>query len=82
MRLMSHSELVKAEIEQKYGIHFDSYFAPELEALKPLEADQLVRLSDDKIYITTMGRLVVRNIALVFDAYASNRAETRLSRTI
>jgi len=82
MRLMCHSHLFKQEIEQQYGIAFDTHFALELEALQPLEADGLVRLLPDEIYITEMGRLLIRNIAVLFDAYAKERSEQRLSRTI
>lgn len=82
MRIMSHFELHKEEIEEKYYIDFDDYFYPELEALKPLEEDGLVKITPHAIIVTEIGRLLVRNIAMVFDTHMETRTEKRLSRTI
>ncbi|MBF1989371.1 oxygen-independent coproporphyrinogen III oxidase [Fischerella thermalis] len=68
MRLMSHAKLHKQDIEDKYQICFDEYFAKELAALQNLESDGLVSLSKNEIGITGIGRLLVRNIAVNFDA--------------
>jgi oxygen-independent coproporphyrinogen-3 oxidase len=72
MQLMSNFQLKKAEIEKKYHIHFDDYFYLELEALKPLEEDGLVKLSKRQIFITPIGRLLARNIAGVFDTWTQH----------
>ena len=34
------------------------------------------------VVVTDLGRLLIRNIAMRFDAYASTRQENRFSRTI
>jgi oxygen-independent coproporphyrinogen-3 oxidase len=81
MRIMSHCHLSKREIEQRYGIDFDYYFAPELDALKPLEKDGLVELFGDRIDVTPIGQLLVRNIATVFDTHTKLR-QNQLSRAI
>ncbi|AFZ55837.1 oxygen-independent coproporphyrinogen III oxidase [Anabaena cylindrica FACHB-243] len=81
MSIMSHFQLHKSDIEQKYHINFDGYFSQELEELKPLEADELVNLLADEIQITDIGRLLVRNIAVVFDTHTKTRA-TKFSRAI
>ncbi|HSP78354.1 MAG TPA: oxygen-independent coproporphyrinogen III oxidase, partial [Myxococcaceae bacterium] len=44
-------------------------FAPELERLRPLEEDGLVRREGRQLEVTPLGRLFVRNVAMVFDAY-------------
>ncbi|BAY90101.1 MULTISPECIES: oxygen-independent coproporphyrinogen III oxidase [unclassified Tolypothrix] len=67
MGIMSHFQLHKQDIADKYHICFDEYFAHELEMLKPLEADGLVSLSKNYILVTDIGRLLVRNIAVIFD---------------
>jgi oxygen-independent coproporphyrinogen-3 oxidase len=82
MHLMSHSQVIKQEINEKYSIDFDRYFAAELGALKPLEQDELVKLSPHLITVTEIGRLLVRNIAVIFDAYHLDRSEKRLSKAI
>ncbi len=67
MGIMSHLALHKQDIEQKYHISFDKYFSLELEQLKFLEKDGLVKLSNHHISITEIGRLLLRNIAVIFD---------------
>ncbi len=82
MRIMSHFELHKAEIEEKYHLNFDVYFAEELQNLQPLAKDGLLELSAEKIKVTAIGRLLVRNIAFVFDTYTGQETQKKLSRTI
>ncbi|MBZ4416917.1 oxygen-independent coproporphyrinogen III oxidase [Myxococcus sp. RHSTA-1-4] len=59
-----------------------SYFAPELERLKPFEDDGLVARTGTQLELTPLGRLFVRNVAMVFDAYLSRAARPRFSRTV
>ncbi|RMD46437.1 MAG: oxygen-independent coproporphyrinogen III oxidase, partial [Aquificota bacterium] len=82
MRLMSHFQLYKSEIEQKYNIKFDEYFSKEMEELKELEADGLVKLYPDRIDVTPAGRLLIRNIAVTFDIYTKAKKEKRFSKAI
>ncbi len=81
MSIMSHFQLHKQDIADKYHICFDEYFSHELEMLKPLEADGLVSLSTNHIQITDIGRLLVRNIAVIFDGRIRTR-EKQFSRAI
>ncbi len=82
-RLMCHFVLYKAEIEELYGIRFDETFADALEDLKPMEADGLLSLYPDRIEVCPLGRLLVRNIAMPFDAYLRRAGEAkRFSRTV
>ena len=82
MQLMSNFQLIKSEIEHQYHLDFDTYFDVELAELEPLEADGLVELSPDAIRVTDIGRLLVRNIAFVFDTYTPHLLEQKLSRAI
>jgi oxygen-independent coproporphyrinogen III oxidase len=82
-RLMCHFVLYKAEIEQEYGLKFDEVFADALEDLKPMEEDGLLSLHADRIEVHPLGRLLVRNIALPFDAYLrKGDGAKRFSRTV
>ncbi|BAY18343.1 oxygen independent coproporphyrinogen III oxidase [Nostoc sp. HK-01] len=81
MCIMSHFQLYKQDIAEKYHINFDQYFSQELEALQPLAADGLIKLSAHYIQITDIGRLLVRNIAVVFDAH-NQKQDKQFSRTI
>lgn len=69
MSLMCHLEIDKKIIENKYDIVFDEYFAVSLIKLAPFADEGLVRVSEDKIEIAELGKLIIRNIAMCFDAY-------------
>jgi len=68
-RLLCHTLIRKSEIAGEFGIDFDDYFASELGHLESFAADGLVQLSLDEISVTWLGRIFIRNIAMVFDAY-------------
>src|SRR5216683_2402632 len=68
-RLLCHTVIVKDEISKKFGIHFDEYFAPELEHLKMPQEDGLVIINDKEIRTAWLGRIFIRNLAMVFDPY-------------
>jgi len=72
--------------EAAYGIRFEAAFASELERLKSLEADGLVKVNHDGIDVLPAGRLLVRNVAMIFDRYLggnlAGNAKPRFSRTI
>jgi oxygen-independent coproporphyrinogen III oxidase len=48
---------------------FDEYFRSSLPKLQPFITDGLVTVTNEKIIVHGMGRLVIRNIAMCFDAY-------------
>jgi oxygen-independent coproporphyrinogen-3 oxidase len=83
MKLMCNFELEFEQIEEQYKINFKNYFAWGLNNLKEMEKDELVSISDDKIKITNMGKLIIRNIAMNFDGYIERKEDTaRYSRTM
>ncbi|HAG81492.1 MAG TPA: coproporphyrinogen III oxidase, partial [Cyanobacteria bacterium UBA12227] len=61
---------------------FDDYFYPELEGLKYLENDGLVNVTVDQIQVTSMGRLLMRSIAVLFDTYSQLREEKKYSQAV
>lgn len=82
MRLMCHFRLIKDEINSKFGIDFDSYFRYELSQLKDMQDDGLLTMYPDRIDISPIGRLLIRNIASIFDIYLRNKKERRFSKAI
>ena len=82
--LMARFRLDKDEIEQRWDVDFDEHFADALEALAPLAADGLVELAPRRLEVTPLGRLLVRNVAMAFDAYLGVGADraVRYSRTV
>ncbi len=81
-RLMCDFSLDIASLEHRHGIEFESCFADECEALEPLVQDGLVRWRPGRLEVTAVGRLLVRNVAMVFDSYLHRDRETRWSRAI
>jgi oxygen-independent coproporphyrinogen III oxidase len=80
-RIMCHGEIAAAEWSARFGRSFAEAYARELESLVTLEADGLVvREGDGSLRVTPLGRLLVRNVAMAFDAYLpeQQRAGARL----
>jgi oxygen-independent coproporphyrinogen-3 oxidase len=68
-RLLCHTVIITDEISEKFGIAFDEYFAPELERLKPAQEDGLVVVTHAEIRANWLGRIFIRNLAMIFDPY-------------
>jgi oxygen-independent coproporphyrinogen III oxidase len=68
-RLLCHTVIPKHEIESEFGISFDRHFAAELTRLAELAADGLVVVDRDEIRVTPLGRVFIRNAAMVFDSH-------------
>jgi oxygen-independent coproporphyrinogen III oxidase len=82
MRLMCDLGLDYADMSKLLGLDFKEHFAPELESLDDMESDGLLVKTPQGLIVTDLGRLLIRNIAMRFDAYADTRKENRFSRTI
>ncbi|MDY6941705.1 MAG: oxygen-independent coproporphyrinogen III oxidase [Pseudomonadota bacterium] len=80
--LMCRGEIDIRELETRHGIDFSAYFGDELERLAPLIEDALLVTTDDRLQVTPRGRLLLRNVAMVFDAYLRPADRDRFSRAI
>ena len=80
-QLICHFDLEFSQIEQNFGIVFKDYFAQELIELAKMQHDGLLRLTADHVQVETAGRLLIRNICMVFDKYLSKK-EQQFSRVI
>jgi oxygen-independent coproporphyrinogen-3 oxidase len=69
MQLMCNLVIDKRRVEQKFGIDFDDYFRADLEKLIGFVNDGLLEIGPDSIRVVNSGILVIRNIAMCFDAY-------------
>jgi oxygen-independent coproporphyrinogen-3 oxidase len=77
MRLMCDLELDKSAVEKRYNINFDEYFDSSLKVLEQFVDDGLVQVAPDKISIIGAGRLLLRNIAMCFDAYLDTMSPSK-----
>ncbi len=86
MELMCQFQLSKDDLEEKYHLSFDrdfdEYFFSERSELKKLESDGLIHLFHNRIQVTPIGRLLIRNIAAAFDAYLQQKIMSNFSRAI
>jgi len=75
-RLLCHSAIAKADVERAHCVAFDEYFEPELNELRAFEEDGLVELLGHELRVTPLGRIFVRNVAMVFDPYLKKQRLT------
>jgi oxygen-independent coproporphyrinogen-3 oxidase len=83
--LMCHGRLDLRAFGERHGMVFADYFAAELAAMQRLVDDGLVELDPRVLRVTPRGRFLLRNVALVFDAYApaeAQAAQPRYARSI
>jgi len=77
-QIMCQGRLNAAEYRGAFGGEFARDFAAELEELRPMEADELLSISSDGSFdVTSNGRVLLRNIAMPFDAYLAAQQESK-----
>jgi len=68
-QLMCQGAIDITAIEQRHGIDFMHYFSAALEQLQAHVADGLVHIEPGRISVTPAGQLLLRSLAMCFDAY-------------
>jgi oxygen-independent coproporphyrinogen-3 oxidase len=68
-RLLCHAVIDMAQTGREFGFDFRQYFAPELARLEEHRADNLIVYDGDDLRVTPLGRIFIRNVAMVFDPY-------------
>jgi len=72
-----------AELQGKFGVDFDAYFAGEAPEIAALEADGFLVREPGALRLLPLGHVFVRNVAMVFDAYLpATTAKAGFSRTV
>jgi len=79
--IMCHNLLNIKEFNQKFKLEFNVYFADVLPKLAPMIKDGLLSLNNDFLEVLPSGKLLVRIIAMQFDAYLQQN-EQRFSKVI
>lgn len=74
-QLICHFDLNFSKIEQAFNIVFADYFAPELENLHSMQRDGLLQMNADGLQVEPAGRLLIRNICMVFDKYFAKKQQ-------
>jgi len=82
-QLICHFELEFDDIENRHRINFNEYFENEMHTLKVMEADGLLNVDVERITVSPRGRLLIRNICMVFDKFLrQTQSEQIFSRVI
>ncbi len=78
--LMCRGELDMHEFGDQFGLDFHEHFNREIHNLDPLVSDKLIEIGPSRLRVTPLGRLLVRAIAMQFDAYAVGQASGKPGR--
>lgn len=84
-RLLCHTVVIKEEISHEFGVDFDQYFAAELAQLEAPREDGLVLVDSKEVRATWLGRIFIRNLAMLFDPYLEKQhlnAKPLFSKTL
>jgi oxygen-independent coproporphyrinogen-3 oxidase len=80
-RLFCELEVDPEALSLRHHVDFAKVCARELEELGGLERDGLVKREGERIKVTPLGKLLLRNVAAVFDRYLREAKGPRLHST-
>ena len=81
-QLICNFSLQFEAIEQAFNIDFHGYFKDLWPQLRAMANDGLIELDSTGITVLPAGRLLVRSVCMVFDAYLEQQNRQRFSRVI
>ncbi len=82
-RLMCDFYLDTAELKRRFDVDYRENFAAEEEVLSEFYEEEFVRRDGENIEVLPLGRVFIRNVAMVFDAYLKRPEGQRMfSRTV
>ena len=81
-QLICHFTLNFGAVERAFGVRVVDYFARELDELATMQRDGLVEIDAASIQVKPAGKLLIRNICMVFDRYLREREGQRYSKVI
>ena len=84
IRLICHFYLSFEQFKEEFEIEFCDYFSSELDSLAEMQKDGLLEIKRDWIEILNPGKILIRNVCMVFDAYLQKAKSSKIkfSKTI
>ncbi|WP_367109351.1 oxygen-independent coproporphyrinogen III oxidase [uncultured Psychrobacter sp.] len=82
MNLLCHDYIDFKDVNQKFGIDAITYFIDEIRQLGAMQDDKLIDMDAAGIRVLPKGRLLGRNVAMVFDEYLDKKHKNRFSKVI
>ncbi|MGY0399068.1 MAG: oxygen-independent coproporphyrinogen III oxidase [Ostreibacterium sp.] len=80
--IMCNMKLDFNAIAEEFSFDAFAYFSNEIKHLQPLHDDGLLRLNGNGFIVTEPGRLLIRNIAMIFDIYLLKHEAKTFSKVI
>ncbi|UVL81820.1 oxygen-independent coproporphyrinogen III oxidase [Pseudomonas sp. B21-028] len=80
--LMCHGRVDVGRVEAGHGICFSEYFADALARLQEQVRDGLLQIHPDALVLLPQGQLMMRSVAMAFDAYLEAAPTVQYSRTV
>ncbi len=81
-QLICNFKLDMRAFGSKHAIQFADYFNYELDKLATMQNDRLLQIENSILTVLPAGRLLIRNICMVFDAHLKDNRESRFSKVI
>ena len=83
MHIMCNLFIDYERLSEEVGVNVAEHFKIEIDSLDDLEKDGLVEGQSGGLRVTDLGRLLIRIIAMRFDAYLKTpQPKQRFSRTV
>ena len=81
--IMCQFEVNKNLFNEKFGVEFDCYFKDEQQHIENCLKDDLITTTSQKIQVTDLGKIFVRNICMGFDFYLKEKiTRAKFSQTV
>jgi len=77
-QLICHFELNAVDFETRHAVDFWGYFAAEWEQLTVMQEDGLLEMDSQGLQVLPAGRLLIRNICMVFDYYLNSQSDDKV----
>jgi oxygen-independent coproporphyrinogen-3 oxidase len=82
-QMMCNFYLDFAELERRFGVKYDEYFATEEAGLREFYEQGFLVRENGALRVLPLGQVFIRNVAMVFDAYLRRAdAHRQFSRTV
>jgi len=81
-QLICHFYLSIPAIEAKYHINFIDYFGNAWTGLAQFQIDGLLKYNEQSIEVLPVGKLMIRNICMLFDRYLEESTHQRFSKVL
>ena len=81
-QVMCHGHLDFDQLSKQLNIDFTWYFLHEILELQALQRDGLIVMDDSSLRVMPKGWLLLRHVAMVFDAYFKHASQRQFSKAV